>query len=99
MIAKIIRAPVNLFFDRVPVGRLLNRFSKDLAVIDSYISSDFDGTLAFIFAFFADLTVCIVFGSIYVLPLCVLFFIVAFYYQKQFMTVNREVYRLCKRTL
>jgi len=30
MIDKILHAPVNLYFDVTPVGRILNKFSKDL---------------------------------------------------------------------
>lgn len=38
MLSRIIRAPCNLFFDRVPVGRLLNRFSKDLNIVDRVLA-------------------------------------------------------------
>jgi ATP-binding cassette subfamily C (CFTR/MRP) protein 1 len=30
MIGKVLNAPVNLYFDVTPVGRILNKFSKDL---------------------------------------------------------------------
>lgn len=35
MVDKVINAPVNTFYDVTPLGRLLNRFSKDLSVIES----------------------------------------------------------------
>ena len=35
MIYRVMRAPINLFFDVTPIGRILNRFSKDLSVLDS----------------------------------------------------------------
>jgi len=34
LIAYVFRAPINLFFDITPIGKILNRFSKDLAVLD-----------------------------------------------------------------
>lgn len=30
-------APINLYFDVTPIGRILNKFSKDIQVIDSWI--------------------------------------------------------------
>jgi ABC-type multidrug transport system fused ATPase/permease subunit len=33
--AKVIRAPINLYFDVTPIGKILNRFSKDLQVLDN----------------------------------------------------------------
>lgn len=38
MINKVLNAPINLFFDVTPIGRILNRFSKDLFVIDCHLS-------------------------------------------------------------
>lgn len=37
MIAKVLNAPINLFFDVTPTGTILNRFSKDLTVLDEEI--------------------------------------------------------------
>jgi ABC-type multidrug transport system fused ATPase/permease subunit len=35
MLNKVLSAPINLFYDVTPIGKILNRFSKDLSVIDS----------------------------------------------------------------
>jgi len=29
MLSKVLNAPINLYFDVTPIGRILNRFSKD----------------------------------------------------------------------
>jgi len=38
MIHHVLRAPVNLYFDTTPIGRILNRFSKDLQELESGFS-------------------------------------------------------------
>lgn len=35
--AKVIRAPINIYFDVTPIGKILNRFSKDLQVLDNQL--------------------------------------------------------------
>ena len=37
MLRNIFEAPVNLYFDQTPIGRILNRFSKDLNVLDTQL--------------------------------------------------------------
>lgn len=34
MLGRVMNAPINLYFDITPIGRILNRFSKDLSVIE-----------------------------------------------------------------
>jgi len=48
ILLKVIQAPVNLFFDTVPLGSLLNCFSKDLDSIDLMVPE-------FLFTFFESL--------------------------------------------
>ena len=35
MLKKVLNAPINLYFDVTPIGRILNRFSKDLNVVEN----------------------------------------------------------------
>jgi len=35
LISKVLNAPINLYFDVTPIGRILNKFSKDLLSLDS----------------------------------------------------------------
>ena len=35
MIKNVLHAPVNLYFDTTPIGRILNKFSKDLNMLEN----------------------------------------------------------------
>ena len=94
MLKKLLRAPVNLFFDRVPTGRIVNRLSKDLTDIDSYISMSFGFALVMAFGLFSDIVVCLIFGTIWATPLVFIFFYASFKIQRRYMRINREVVRL-----
>jgi len=94
MFSKIIRAPVNLFFDRVPTGRVLNRFSKDLSTVDDYLSGMFGFVATQFFNFLTNVVVCIIVGTVWVFPLVMLFFYICFRFRKNFVQINREITRL-----
>ena len=58
LIRNILASPM-LFFDTTPLGRIMNRFSKDLDVVDSTIAQNFHIWLA---CFLRVLTIPIVIG-------------------------------------
>uniref|UniRef100_A0A673TNA9 Multidrug resistance-associated protein 4 n=1 Tax=Suricata suricatta TaxID=37032 RepID=A0A673TNA9_SURSU len=92
MFESILRAPV-LFFDRNPIGRILNRFSKDIGHMDDLLPLTF---LDFIQTF---LQVCGVVGvavavipwiAIPLIPLAIIFFVL----RRYFLETSRDVKRL-----
>ena len=49
MIDRVLKAPINLYFDVTPIGRILNKFSKDLNVIENPLRSEIGNTYAYLY--------------------------------------------------
>ncbi|TRY85000.1 hypothetical protein DNTS_016183, partial [Danionella cerebrum] len=87
-----IRAP-QWFFDTTPVGRILNRFSKDVFVIDEMLPSTL---LMFLGTFFASFSTLIVIVcstpafALLIVPLALLYFFV----QRFYVATSRQLKRL-----
>lgn len=93
MIDRIVNAPINLYFDSTPTGRILNRFSKDLGVLDLnliFISGTFYTS---IYSLLAILVL-----SIIIVPWIALFFplvfIVVIYFYRYSIDATKEVKRI-----
>ncbi|KAH9149488.1 hypothetical protein AeRB84_007448, partial [Aphanomyces euteiches] len=89
----VLRAPINLFFDVTPVGRILNRFSRDLDIVDSLLPNLFLDILQTFFIAASSMLVCAV-SSIYValsfLPVIGPFYVMGEFFKKS----SRELKRL-----
>ena len=92
LLENVLRAPLS-FFDSTPVGRVLNRFGKDIESVDQYLPNTLMETLACFFTIFSTL---IVIGSAN--PFAILLFgPVIFIYikiQSLFRKSSREAKRL-----
>ncbi|XP_019910634.2 multidrug resistance-associated protein 4-like isoform X2 [Esox lucius] len=92
MFASILRSPVR-FFDISPIGRILNRFSKDIGHLDSLLPWTF---VDFIQVFLQILGVIIVVASVIpwvlipVVPLLIIFLFLRHY----FLQTSRDIKRL-----
>ncbi|KAJ3094386.1 hypothetical protein HDU97_008125 [Phlyctochytrium planicorne] len=92
LIDRILGAPIR-FFDKTPIGRILNRASKDIAAIDREVIMSYH----FFFALVLDIITITVIVT-YIIP----FFIIAFvpfgfiYYNiaKQYLASSRELKRM-----
>ena len=63
MLHKVLCAPINLYYDVTPIGQILNRFSKDLNVLDSQICFTIGSFCACLYQAIAALLV-----AVYVVP-------------------------------
>ena len=92
MVVAVLQAPV-LFFDSNPVGRIVNRFSKDIGCLDEVLPKTFLMTIQMILMMFTAILVptvtnpWLIFG---VVPLTVFVMYIARYYLK----TSRQLKRL-----
>ena len=56
----VLQGPINLFFDVTPIGKILNRFSKDLAVLDNNLCFNVGSFFSCFYQALASLIVCAV---------------------------------------
>ncbi|KAM9388323.1 ATP-binding cassette sub-family C member 4 [Phaethornis superciliosus] len=92
MFQSILKAPV-LFFDRNPIGRILNRFSKDIGHLDDLLPLtflDFVQTLLQIFGVVSVAVAVIPWILIPLIPLFILFI----FLRRYFLDTSRDIKRL-----
>ncbi|XP_025056140.1 multidrug resistance-associated protein 4 isoform X2 [Alligator sinensis] len=92
MFQSILKAPV-LFFDRNPIGRILNRFSKDIGHLDDLLPLtflDFMQTLLQIFGVVGVAVAVIPWILIPLVPLFILFI----FLRRYFLATSRDIKRL-----
>jgi ABC-type multidrug transport system fused ATPase/permease subunit len=92
MLSSILAAPIR-FFDSTPVGRILQRFSRDVESVDIYLQWSFDNTIHSLFHVTVSFLLIVT-----VLPVVIIFMIPIFfiYYnlQNSYRRVAREIKRL-----
>jgi len=91
MIKCLLLAPLNEFFDRVPTGRILNRLSKDLYLIDTQLSTNFGWFLISVFSLIEEFGLCF-----YAIKYWVL---IPFFFMLVFLTKIQSIYMKCNREL
>ncbi|XP_044525283.1 ATP-binding cassette sub-family C member 4 [Gracilinanus agilis] len=92
MFESILRAPV-LFFDRNPIGRILNRFSKDIGHLDDLLPLtflDFIQTLLQVIGVVAVAMAVIPWIALPLIPLAIIFI----FLRRYFLETSRDVKRL-----
>jgi len=67
MINKVMNAPINLFFDVTPIGKLLNRFSRDMSMLDDDINYSIGSFMVYFYGAIMSLAV-----AVYAVPMIIL---------------------------
>lgn len=93
MTKSLLYASLSNFFNRVPVGRILNRLTRDLREIDEDISDAMSWVIIAFFELLSTLTICIYASSVLaVIPMIIVGFI-SNEVRKYYMKAEREVAR------
>ncbi|XP_045485372.1 multidrug resistance-associated protein 1 isoform X2 [Pieris rapae] len=93
LLSGVLRAPSIGFFDCTPTGRILNRFSKDIEVLDNVLPMTLRGWTACFFSVLGTLFVISVSTPIFVfviLPIGVVYYII----QRFYVATSRQLKRL-----
>ena len=92
MLDKILRAP-QMFFDQTPIGRILNRFTKDLDTVDVSLRFNFRFLLLQVFRTIVSIIIfCIETPIFFLVSLPIGFLYV--WVQKIYISTSRQLKRL-----
>lgn len=94
MITSVLQAPLNLFFDRVPSGRILNRFSDDIEKIDSGFGWSIICLAISLYCVVSDLILCVAYSNVLIIIPAFILLACCWKYYCQYTGLNRELQRL-----
>ncbi|CAD8155775.1 unnamed protein product [Paramecium pentaurelia] len=94
MVSCLMYAPQCQFFERVPLGRIMNRLTKDQNVLDSELQWTFNWMLVQVFLLLANTFLNIYTSSPWVAIPMVIYFFLCWKIQRIYMAASRELFRL-----
>ncbi|KAF8931191.1 P-loop containing nucleoside triphosphate hydrolase protein [Dissophora ornata] len=89
---KVIHAPLS-FYDTTPIGRILNRFSKDVDALDNVLWGTLNDIFVTLFIVLSTITLIVIFFPyliIAIVPMACLYYGISIYYR----STSREIKRL-----
>ncbi|KAK0424597.1 hypothetical protein QR680_008742 [Steinernema hermaphroditum] len=92
LLNNVIRLPMS-FFDTTPLGRIINRFSKDVSVVDEDFPRYLGDATFSVYETIISLII-IVRSSIYTLPLVVVVLFVNVFFMRYYIRASRQIRRL-----
>jgi len=91
MLSGVLRAPIS-YFETTPMGRVLNRFTFDIEVIDVVLTQNMSLFMISLGWFTAGLVVMLVilpYVAVAVVPITILYWMMLFYYRKSATDLQR----------
>ncbi|ORX59695.1 multi drug resistance-associated protein MRP [Hesseltinella vesiculosa] len=92
MLDSVMKSPMS-FFDTTPLGRILNRFSKDQHTVDEVLPRSFGAYFRVLFSVIATITVIMYSTPIFIV-LIIPMALVYLYVQRYYLATSRELKRL-----
>ena len=92
MINVLVRAPINLFHDIVPIGQILNRLTKDTELIEGIIKT-VNMAIKILFTICANIGVCYLYNK-YILYASPFFFMACLFVTNYYISCQRNLVRL-----
>uniref|UniRef100_A0A336KB87 ABC-type glutathione-S-conjugate transporter n=1 Tax=Culicoides sonorensis TaxID=179676 RepID=A0A336KB87_CULSO len=93
LLGNILRAPITKFFDIVPIGRIVNRFSKDIDSTDTIIPPTVRAFFTCLFSVIATIIVISITTPIFI-TIIVPIGIIYFFVQRFYVATSRQLQRL-----
>jgi len=75
MTMNLFRAPINEFFERVPIGRILNRYSEDMTIADNQLPMAMEVFSVILMFIFSVLLVLIEVSRTWLLPIIFIYIV------------------------
>lgn len=97
MIQKVLHAPVNLYFDTTPIGRILNRFSKDLNSMECGFADQIGGFMAMTYTLLYVIVVAVL-AVAWVAFLLPVIFLISFFLVRRTVKPIKETVRVQSTT-
>ena len=92
MVAKLVRAPINLFHDIVPIGQILNRLTQDIGPVQGIIRT-VNFFIRIVFTLISSIGLCYIYNktTIFTSPLLI---IICIFITKYYISSGRNLTRL-----